>query len=42
MSYTLSPEMRLRVVHALCEGNSVNATVRQSGASKNAVLRARP
>ncbi|MCK6588752.1 MAG: IS1 family transposase [Polyangiaceae bacterium] len=34
--------MRLRVIHALCEGTSVNSTARQTGASKNAILRLLP
>ncbi len=35
----LSMEQRVRVVHALCEGSSINATVRQTGVSKTAILR---
>lgn len=42
MAYTLSADVRLRVVHALCEGTSINATARQTGASKNAILRLLP
>jgi hypothetical protein len=42
MANALSPDVRLRVIHALCEGTSINATVRQTGASKNAILRLLP
>ena len=31
MAYTLSPDVRLSVIHALCEGTSINATGRQTG-----------
>lgn len=35
----LSREERVRVVHALCEGNSINAIVRQTGVAKTTILR---
>lgn len=35
----LSTEKRATILHALCEGNSVNATARIAGASKITVLR---
>lgn len=37
--YVLSRELRIRVIHALCEGNSVNATSRMTGAGKPTILR---
>ena len=39
MSYTISPEARVRVIHALCEGASVNGTARQTGVSKPTILK---
>ena len=39
MSYTISPEARLRVIHALCEGASVNGAARQTGVSKPTILK---
>lgn len=33
----LSPEQRARILHLLCEGNSIRATVRLTGASKNTI-----
>src|SRR5579862_5217608 len=35
----LSREARTRIIHALCEGVSVNATARQTGASKVTILK---
>src|SRR2546426_12256573 len=35
----LSREKRVRIVAALCEGNSVRSTCRMTGASKGAVLK---
>lgn len=35
----LSRESRVRILHALCEGASINATARQSGASKVTILK---
>jgi hypothetical protein len=35
----LSREERVRVVHALCEGNSINAILRQAGVAKTTILR---
>src|SRR5437016_9733693 len=35
----LSTEARTRILHALCEGASVNATARQTGASKVTILK---
>jgi hypothetical protein len=37
--YMLSLEQKSRVVQALCEGNSVRATCRLTGAAKGTVLR---
>jgi IS1 family transposase len=39
MSYTTSPEARVRVIHALCEGASVNGAARQTGVSKPTILK---
>src|ERR1700679_105792 len=33
----LSPEDRARILHLLCEGNSIRATVRLTGTSKNTI-----
>src|SRR5258707_1187190 len=35
----LSTEKRVQILYALCEGNSVNATARQTGASKVTILK---
>lgn len=35
----LSPEQRARILHLLCEGNSIRATVRLTGASKNTIAK---
>lgn len=35
----LSTEKRAQILHALCEGNSIRATVRMTGASKNTVTK---
>ena len=35
----LSRESRVRILHALCEGVSINATARQTGASKVTILK---
>lgn len=35
----LSRERRIQIIHALCEGASVNATARQTGASKVTILK---
>lgn len=39
MSYTISPDARVRVIHALCEGASVNGAARQTGVSKPTILK---
>ncbi len=38
MSYTISPEARVRVIHALCEGALVNGAARQTGVSNAPVI----
>jgi IS1 family transposase len=35
----LSPEQRARILHLLCEGNSIRATARLTGASKNTIAK---
>lgn len=35
----IDADARLRVVHALCEGNAINAVVRQTGVAKTTILR---
>ncbi len=37
--YRLSLEQRSRIIHTLCEGTSVRATCRLTGAAKGTVLR---
>jgi hypothetical protein len=39
MANILKPEKRAAVVAALCEGNSINSTVRMTGVAKNTILK---
>jgi IS1 family transposase len=39
MANVLKPEKRAAVIAALCEGNSINSTVRMTGVAKNTILK---